>query len=63
MSDFRDSAESSKESGEEKGSLLENGWRGQEEGLVEDKGLATRERFFEGASSMVDSDKPSSIKG
>ena len=46
MSDFRDSAESSKESGEEKDSPLENGWRGHEDGLVEDKGLATRGRIF-----------------
>lgn len=54
MSDFRDSAEHN-QSGEEQGSLLEKGWRDHESDSVEDKGQATRQRFFEGASSMVDS--------
>ena len=58
MSDFRDSAENSQESGEEKGSLIESGWRGHEDGPIEDKGLATRGRFFEGASSMLDLTNP-----
>ncbi len=58
MSELRDSAESSKGSAEEKSSPLENGWRGLEDGLVEDKDLATPGRFFEGASSMVDLTSP-----
>ena len=58
MSDLRDSAENSQESGEEKGSLLESGWQGHEDGPIEDKGLATRERFFEGASSMLELTSP-----
>lgn len=58
MSDIRDSAESSQDGGEEKSSLLETGWRGSEDGIVEDNGLASRERFFEGASSMLDLTSP-----
>jgi tetratricopeptide (TPR) repeat protein len=53
MSDFKDSAESNG-SRVEKGSLLERGWRDLESDSVEGKGLAARQRFFEGASSMVD---------